>query len=102
MALGALVGTFKGPTMPELMGIAGYDAAVIDLEHGGLDLADVQTLILACEIAGITPLVRVPSLDPPLITRLLDIGAQGIQLSGVSTAAEAQALVDAIRFPPHG
>lgn len=102
VALAGLVGTFRGPTLPELIGLAGYDAALIDMEHGGFDLDDVQVLILASEIAGVTPIVRVPGLDPQLIMRLLDIGAQGIQLSGVSSVAEAQALVDAVRFPPLG
>src|SRR5262249_14486855 len=41
-------------------------------------------------------------LDPELITRLLDIGAQGIQYSGVGSAAEAEELVSAVRFPPVG
>jgi len=102
IALGGLVGTFQGPTMPELLGLAGYDAALIDMEHGGFDLDQVQVLIMASEIAGVTPMVRIPGLDPYLVTRLLDIGAQGIQLSGVSSAAEAQAVVDAVRFPPVG
>ena len=102
VALAGLVGTFQGPTMPELIGLAGYDAALIDMEHGGFDLDQVQVLILASEIAGVTPIVRIPGLDPHLIMRLLDIGAQGIQLSGVSSVAEAQALVEAVRFPPVG
>lgn len=102
MALGTMVGTFQGPTMPEIIGLAGFDAAIIDLEHHGLDLGQVQVLILACEVAGITSLVRVPELDESLITRLLDIGAQGIQLSGVSGVEEAEALMRAVRFPPRG
>jgi 4-hydroxy-2-oxoheptanedioate aldolase len=102
VALAGLVGTFPGPTMPELIGLAGYDCALIDMEHGGFDLDQVQVLIMASEIAGVTPMIRLPGLDARLITRLLDIGAQGIQLSGVSSVAEAQALVDAVRFPPIG
>ena len=102
VALAGLVGTFRGPTMPELIGLAGYDAALIDMEHGGFDLGDVQELVLASEIAGVTPMVRIPGLDRYLIMRLLDIGAQGIQYSGVSSVAEAQDLVAAVRFPPVG
>ena len=102
IALGTAVGSFQGPTMPELIGLAGFDAAVIDMEHGAFDLQQVQVSIMACELAGVTPIVRIPALDAPLITRLLDVGAQGIQLSGVSGAAEAGELVRAVRFPPLG
>jgi 4-hydroxy-2-oxoheptanedioate aldolase len=102
MALEGILGTFQGPTMVELLGLAGYDAVLIDIEHGGFDLNDVQVHVLAAEVAGITPIVRIPGFDAPLITRLLDLGVQGIQLSGVADAAQARALVDAVRYPPLG
>lgn len=102
MALGGLVGSFTGPTVVELIGAAGLDAALIDLEHNGLDLSEVQVMVLAAENAGITPIVRIGELDRPLITRLLDMGVQGIQLDGISRPDEARALVDACLFPPRG
>jgi 2-methylcitrate dehydratase PrpD/2-keto-3-deoxy-L-rhamnonate aldolase RhmA len=102
MALGGLTGNFGGSTIVELIGVAGLDAALIDLEHNGIDLDEVQAMIIAAEAVDITPIVRVPELDRPLITRLLDMGAQGIQLDGVSSAEQARALVDAMRFPPEG
>jgi 4-hydroxy-2-oxoheptanedioate aldolase len=102
MALGGLTGSFGGSTIVELIGLAGLDAALIDLEHNGLDLGEVRAMIVAAEAVDVTPIVRLPELDRPLITRLLDLGAQGIQLDGVSSAAQARALVDAVRFPPEG
>ena len=102
MALGGLTGGLATPAVVELIGLAGLDAALIDLEHNGLDLSAVQAMIVAAEVVGITPIVRLPELDRPLVTRLLDMGAQGIQLDGIQTAAQAGALVDAVRFPPHG
>lgn len=102
MALGGLTGSFTGPAIVELMGHSGLDAVLVDLEHNGIDLSQVQVMIVAAEAVNITPIVRVPELDRPLITRLLDMGAQGIQLDGVQDAAQALALVDAVRFPPEG
>ncbi len=102
MALVGILGSFTGPTVIELMGLAGYDGVLIDLEHGGFDLGDVLVHVLAAEGAGITPVVRLPGFDPRLVTRLLDLGVQGIQLSGVASADEARALVGAVRFPPDG
>jgi 4-hydroxy-2-oxoheptanedioate aldolase len=80
IALGGLTGSFGGSTIVEVMGHSGLDAALIDLEHNGLGLDQVQRLI----------------------TRLLDIGAQGIQLDGIGSAEQARALVDAMMFPPLG
>ena len=42
MALGAYTGQFADPTIVELIGIAGFDAAFIDLEHTALDMSDVR------------------------------------------------------------
>jgi 2-keto-3-deoxy-L-rhamnonate aldolase RhmA len=62
----------------------------------------VQTSWLPRDPSGITPIVRIPSLDVPLILRLLDVGTECIQLDGIRTADEARALVDAMKFPPLG
>lgn len=102
MALAGPVGSFSGPAIVELIGLAGFDAVSIDLQHSSLSLDQVQVMIVTAERMGIAPVVRIPSLDPPLITRLLDMGAQGIRLSGVSSVEEVRALVDATRFPPTG
>jgi 2-keto-3-deoxy-L-rhamnonate aldolase RhmA len=102
MALGGLTGSFGGSTIVEVMGVSGLDAALIDLEHNGLGLDDVQAMIIAAEASDITPIVRIPELDRPLVTRLLDMGAQGIQLDGIQSAEQARELVDAMMFPPLG
>jgi 4-hydroxy-2-oxoheptanedioate aldolase len=102
MALGGLTGSFGGSTIVEVMGHSGLDAAVIDLEHNGLGLDQVQAMIIAADAVDITPIVRIPDLDRGLITRLLDMGAGGIQLDGIGSAEQARELVDAMLFPPLG
>ncbi len=49
-----------------------------------------------------TPLVRVPGLDTPSISRALDAGALGVICPMIETADEARALADAVRYPPGG
>jgi 2-keto-3-deoxy-L-rhamnonate aldolase RhmA len=63
LALGTYTGALASVALVELIASAGFDAAFVDLEHVALDLGQVQTLVLACERAGITPLVRTPGLD---------------------------------------
>lgn len=81
---------------------AGFDAVYVDLEHGVTPL-DVTSMLCTTALGvGVTPYVRVPSLDPPLITRVLDGGAVGVIVPHIDTAAQARALVDVCRFPPVG
>lgn len=80
----------------------GFDAIYVDMEHSPVSLETTSMLCAASIGVGVTPLVRVPSLDAHWISRVLDGGAQGVILPHVSTPAEAQAIVSAARFPPIG
>ena len=60
LALGTHVGGIADPQIVELIGLAGFDAAFIDMEHTTFDLHDVQLAVMAAERVGITPIVRTP------------------------------------------
>lgn len=81
---------------------SGYDALFIDLQHSALDMNDASQICVAARLAGVTPLVRVPSHDRHTAGRVLDGGAQGIIFPDVNTPDEAKAAAAACRFPPHG
>lgn len=100
-AIGTIV-NFTDPTVSELLAQAGFDFIWLDLEHGGLDITTVQLHIMAVELGGTTPLVRVPANDPVWIKRVLDAGAAGVIAPMVHTAADAANLVAACRYPPLG
>ena len=86
LAIGTHVGGIADPQIVEIIGLAGFDAAFIDMEHTSFDLRDIQLMVMAAERAGVTPIVRTPGFDPAFILRLLDMGVQGIQVPHVSTA----------------
>ena len=106
MAEGKLaVGTYVAladPQIVEIIGLAGYDAAFIDMEHTGFDLPLVGEMIRAADQVGVTSLVRVPGNDANLILRLLDLGAEGIIIPHVDGIEGAKQAVDAVRYPPLG
>lgn len=102
LALGTHVGGIADPQIVEIIGLAGFDAAFIDMEHTSFELRDVQAMVMAAERVGITPVVRTPGFDPAFILRLLDMGVQGIQVPHVSSHEMACAAVRAVRYPPLG
>jgi 2-keto-3-deoxy-L-rhamnonate aldolase RhmA len=102
LALGTHTGGIADPQIVEIIGLAGFDAAFIDMEHTAFDLHDVSLMVLAAERVGITPIVRTPGFDPAFILRLLDQGVQGIQVPHVSDPETARAAVQAVRYPPQG
>ena len=101
LALGAYVG-LADPAVVEVIGLAGFDAAFIDMEHSAFDLGLIEAMIRACDVTGITSLVRVPENNSKTILRLLDAGAQGIQVPHIAGVEDAMAAVKAVRYAPQG
>jgi 2-keto-3-deoxy-L-rhamnonate aldolase RhmA len=101
LALGGYV-ALADPQVVEIIGLADFDAAFIDMEHTGFDLSLVGEMIRAAELAGVTSLVRVPDNDAKLILRLLDMGAEGIVVPHVDGVEGAKRAVEAVRYPPLG
>ena len=101
LALGKYV-SLADPQIVEIIGIAGFDAAFIDMEHTGFDLPLIEAMIRASDLAGVTSMVRVPDNDAKLILRILDMGAEGIIVPYVDGLEGAKRAVDAVRYPPMG
>jgi 2-keto-3-deoxy-L-rhamnonate aldolase RhmA len=90
------------PEVIEVLAATGLDFVVIDLEHTLLSLDTVSSMIALGRLLHVVPLVRVPDHQPSMIGRVLDAGAAGVVVPGVETEAQARALVQSVRFPPHG
>lgn len=92
----------RTPNIAMIAAAAGFDAIYVDLEHNPTSLETASMLCVAALCAGVTPIVRIGSQDGHLAARVLDGGAQGLMVPHINSAAEAQAIVTACRFPPIG
>lgn len=90
------------PYLAEVLSYSGYDTVVVDLQHGMFGTDAAIGLLQAVSAGPAVPMARVPSLDPAVIGKLLDAGAYGIICPAVDSAAQAAALVQAVRYPPTG
>jgi 2-keto-3-deoxy-L-rhamnonate aldolase RhmA len=100
--LGAFVVEFGGARVPAVFGAAGWDFLVLDTEHAPFSFETIQVLVDGCRAAGVASIVRVWDHSAALIGRALDTGADGIMVPSVSSAAEAQAVVQASKYAPDG
>lgn len=100
-----VIGTFSKITDPaiiEVMGFAGLDFAIIDMEHGPITVESAQNSVRAAELVGISPIIRVTSNDPEQILRCLDIGAEGVEVPQIRNANDAKLMASSSRFHPKG
>lgn len=90
------------PTAAEIMGKAGLDFTILDLEHGPLNLETAQDMIRALEGTGCAPLIRVPTNQEWLILRALETGCAGVAVPQITSVEAAKEAVNAVRYHPEG
>lgn len=105
---GFALGTFAlldSPTAVELVGFAGFDFVVVDTEHSAATApfgASLLTMLRAATAGGIPAYVRVRANDPAMIATALDLGAAGVIVPGISSAAQMRDAVAAATWQPRG
>ena len=90
------------PDNAEVLAHAGFDFLLIDHEHGSGSRGEAIDQMRAMKGTPTTSMLRIPSLDPGYIKRLLDSGVQCILCPMIESASSAKAVVDACWFPPRG
>jgi len=90
------------PFTAEIMGRAGFDWLLIDMEHGPGNILTLVSQLQAISGTDTCALVRTPWNDFVAIKRILDTGVHGLLIPYVNTREEAEAAVRACRYPPDG
>jgi 2-keto-3-deoxy-L-rhamnonate aldolase RhmA len=101
VCIGATI-TMNSPVVAELLSRLGFDWLWFETEHTALSNGDVLAMLQATNGADISALVRVPWNDKTMIKRTLDTGPDGIIIPLVNSREEAEAAVQAMKYPPLG
>lgn len=100
--IGQFVGEFVTPaTWPMLAG-TGLDFGVVDMEHGGLTYREVANALIGARQTDLPAFVRVPELSRSAITRVLDLGADGVYVPHIENERDAAQLVSWAKYFPLG
>lgn len=92
----------EDPMFVEIAGLAGFDFAILDMEHGPVTLQGQQNNIRAAVARDMLPIVRVKDISENTIGSVMDIGACGIQVPQVKSAEQAKQVVEFAKFYPYG
>lgn len=99
------VGTFfesGSATIMELLGLAGFDYAIIDSEHGPFEPESAMDYVRAAKLRGLTPFARVKDSSRPSILKMLDIGVEGLIIPYIHSVEEARRIVEYGKYQPVG
>ena len=100
-----LIGTWiqgGSPEITEIVGLSGFDFAIIDTEHACFGIETAENLVRAAEGVGLIPIIRVSRKDPSLIMKALDTGAHGFVYPGVNCREDTEEAIAASMYPPQG
>ena len=101
----ATLGTFVGAASAvtgEVCAAAGFDWLLVDLEHGAGGEDQVRALVPVAAAYGVPTIVRVETAARIRIGRVLDLGAAGVMLPRLNSAAEVALALAHLRYPPEG
>ena len=90
------------PITAEICAGADFDWLLFDGEHGPNDIPGLLAQLQAVAPYPVHPIARLPHGETALIKQYLDIGFQTLLIPFVESAAQAAALVRAVRYPPDG
>lgn len=94
--------SLNSPFAAEVTAPAGFDWALVDMEHSINDYFSVLGQLQAFAASSTTAIVRPEWNDPVAVKRLLDMGVPGLLFPMIQTVEEAEKAVAATRYPPHG
>lgn len=102
LKVGNFIVEFATPGIGHILKAAEMDFAFFDMEHSGFTFETLKSAIRYFEAAGVPTIVRVPAQESDMLARACDMGAEGLIAPMISTVAQAQAMVDAVKYFPAG
>jgi len=88
--------------MPVLFKGCGLDFVIIDTEHGGFDYSVLSGLIMNARMCGLTVIIRLPDNQRRDVTRMMDMGADGLLLPMTNCAGDIRQVVEYAKYAPTG
>lgn len=101
-AFGLNVRLARSPDIARVAKATGHDFLFLDAQHSIFNIESIAAIGQTALAIGVSPLVRVRSLEDPDVPLLLDNCIAGIVFPDINNAAEARRAVDRCRFPPLG
>ena len=100
--IGNFIVEFATPGIGHILKAAGLDFAFFDMEHSGFSFETLKSAVRYFEAAQVPLIVRVPAQENDMLARACDMGAEGLIAPMISTKAQAQAMVNSVKYFPAG
>jgi 4-hydroxy-2-oxoheptanedioate aldolase len=93
---------FASANLVEMIGLSGFDFIIIDAEHSNFTFGEIENMIRAAQLVGMSAIVRTPDASEANVLHALDSGASGVQVPSLRSAKEARDVVRYSKYHPFG
>ena len=102
LKVGTFVVEFSTPGIGQILKAAGCEFVLLDMEHSGFGFDTLKQTLRYMQAGEMPAIVRVPSREYHHAARAMDMGAEGIMLPMIGSAAVAKELLSYIKYAPQG
>ena len=102
LKVGTFVVEFGTPGIGQLLDAAGCEFVLLDMEHSGFGFDTIKQVLRYMQAGDMPTIVRVPSREYHHAARAMDVGAEGIMLPMIGSAATARELLGYVKYAPAG
>jgi 2-dehydro-3-deoxyglucarate aldolase/4-hydroxy-2-oxoheptanedioate aldolase len=102
LALGMMLSEVTTPNIMRIIGATDVDYVIIDCEHGYFDLSQVAALVGISNGIGLPVIIRIPEIRREVITKFMDMGADGLLVPMTNTPEDIKTVVQYSKYSPLG
>lgn len=102
VSIGTFMFEFNTTGIGRLAAEAGAEFAIFDMEHTGWSIESIRMLMATTRSTSMLPMVRIPATEYHFVSRVLDVGAQGLMVPMVESVDQAKQIVNWAKYPPLG
>jgi 2-keto-3-deoxy-L-rhamnonate aldolase RhmA len=92
----------RDPAAVAFLAAGGFDAVIVDGEHGVMNPETLASLVLAARASAIPAIVRVAASFRSSAQNALEAGADALMVPMIESASQAEAFASFCRYPPEG
>jgi len=100
--LGTTIGNVAWSGLAQKCAAFPFDFLVLDEEHGTLSMESSEEILRICRLCDLPTIVRIPNAVPHIISKTLDMGADGIMIPRVESIEQVEIAIKAARYYPTG
>lgn len=100
--LGTMLSEVTTPNIVRMLAVGGFEFVIVDCEHGYFNFSQAAEIVGIANGIHLPIIIRIPEIRREVITKYMDMGADGLLVPMTSTRKEIKTVVEYAKYSPLG